>query len=316
MFARDSGDPVAGLHLDVADRVGRAVVGAELGERRAELRVDVAVARGEAPPVDRTGEAELDAAAARRADVLEETGVRRARRRADEEDVVVERRLIRGRMPSHGRGDRSAHARLHGLRDDRIERRVGEERVRQRARRGRIGAGELDRRGNAHALVVVDVRRQRGHRLECRADRRVEPAEPVVSVERRIGPRQIPDVHLGPVVASAQRNVEPRGGRQRVGEIESPVLIRGACLRLGRERTDRDVRAIGSEVRLLLALGEIGAARVEAHAQRELVRQGRRDCRDSCTGARNPSRGCPRRSRRSVPACCRARRVASGRSRR
>ena len=44
--------------------------------------------------------AELDAAAARHAHVLEETGVWRARRSADEEDVAIERGLIRGRMPS------------------------------------------------------------------------------------------------------------------------------------------------------------------------------------------------------------------------
>ena len=102
---------------------------------------------------------------------------------------------------------------------------------------------------------------------------RVEPAESVGAVERRIGPGEILDLLLGPVVAASQRDIHPRCRRQRIGEIDPPVLIRGARLRLHDEAADGNARAVRREVGLLIALGEISPPSVEARADRELVRQ-------------------------------------------
>ena len=98
---------------------------------------------------------ELEAVAARLADVVEEAFVRQ-RAGADEQDVVVVGRAEHAGVPA-SRRRAAADAGLERLRDDLLERRIGDERVRQPARIVLVGAGELDGRRRAVRFAVAGV---------------------------------------------------------------------------------------------------------------------------------------------------------------
>src|ERR1700738_2392606 len=99
-MGRDARNVVARLDGDIAVRVGARVGRAPLCPYREISRIDITVARPDGEWPERRSSGELDALAARRADVLEVA--LRARGAADELDVIVKRRSVGRGAPSRG----------------------------------------------------------------------------------------------------------------------------------------------------------------------------------------------------------------------
>ena len=169
-------------------------------------------------------EAELDALAARVAEVLEvaepdcvdETN-RMSLSFSAAKKPTVQLVLAFGDVPPRTPAS-------HGPGHDLLERRIAGHRVRQLAGQVGIRAAELDRRGRAAALAVAGVHVDGRRRAERDARGRIEPVERVIArrASRAAGPDAIAVVNAGPVVAARERQVPRAADRQRVRGVDAP----------------------------------------------------------------------------------------------
>src|SRR5690606_8537742 len=150
----------------------------------AERRLDARKAREPARPLaDAAARIELDAEPAGAPDVVEEALIRQ-RARADEQDIVVVRRPEDRRGPAKSVAA-AAHTGLERLRDDLLERRICDERIRQAARIVLVRTSELDRRRRTVRLAVARIERQVVRQSIREPQRRIEAIELVPPVESR-----------------------------------------------------------------------------------------------------------------------------------
>ncbi len=255
---------------DVAVLVGRRVVGAVLGESVDVGRGYEAVACDELDRSHRPAQHQLDALAPGAADVAEVAGVDRVAG-ADELDIVVGQRAIRGGAPAPARL-LAARTDLHGARQHLLQRRIGQEAVRQLAGRQRVGAGELDGRRRAHAFVVARITGECSRRIPVGTDGRAEAAERVIAVEARCLAALVADVDGRVVEAPGSRHRPLRRQRQRVHHEDRQRAV--ARLRVGlRLVVSRGHRtAAGVEIGRLRLLREARPAEVAVGADHPSVR--------------------------------------------
>src|SRR5690606_31273480 len=120
---------------------GERMMMARNEERAAERRFEPRVAREPTKSVAELSACiELEADTPRAADVVEEPLVRQ-RAGADEQDIVLVRRREHAGVPRDALR-RAADSGFERFRDDLLERRIGDERVREPARIVLVGAGE------------------------------------------------------------------------------------------------------------------------------------------------------------------------------
>jgi hypothetical protein len=236
------------------------VVGAVSRRTALERRVEQRIAGNDGPFAERGAERRLDALPARAADVREVARVDRAASRADELDVVGELRAVRGEAvvraldPKVPRTRRFVRGREHGG-----ERRVGDEDVRERARRGRVCARELDRRRHAHAAAHAAEHVEARRRLPGGAHRRVEPAIGVRAVDVRIVAAAVLGHDARVVVAAGQQDRPLAAEQHRVACIEAVVARRRRDVGVEVERPRSDGLPVVDERRRLLRLPEVVA---------------------------------------------------------
>ena len=235
----------------------------------------MAVAKAQIESVQMRGAGQFDALAARAPDVLKKTRVDRAAAAGDELDVIVEVGTIRRGCPFEIGAPLAARAGFDGVRDDFPERRVGEKNIGQLAWGRRIGTGQLDGGGGAHAFVV---RRVRGH---CRrwlvidADGRSETRKREITVKPGVVAGPIGDTNPRMIVATRERHGPCIGQRQRIGKEHAQVAILRTDIGSRSVVAEGDRVAIRGKNRRLRLLRESSVADIDADADSELIRSAR-----------------------------------------
>src|SRR4029453_3785864 len=144
-------------------------------------------------------------------------------------------------------------------RDDRVERRIGDEGVGEPAGRVGSGARELGRCGGTKPLAEVEERRQGGERLVRDSHRRAHVVERMIAVEIGIHARAVADLDAHVLEAPGDRDAELRNDLEGVGQVDADVLLSGGDVHVGPEIAGpdgADAVAPGREGRRCFALGE------------------------------------------------------------
>jgi hypothetical protein len=108
-----------------------------------------------------------------------------------------------------------------------LERRVGDKEIVDLARVGGIGAAQLQRRGRAVGFGVARIGCEAGNDPIGGADDRIETLKGVVAVEQGIGARQVLQVDLGVVEATAPGQRELRGDIEGVRRVHAHIGVVG-----------------------------------------------------------------------------------------
>ena len=221
------------------------------------------------------GAGQFHTLAARAPDVLEKARVDRAAAAGDELDVVVEIGTVRRGCPFELSAPLAARARFDGVRNDLLQRRVGDEDVGQLTRGRGIGTGQLDGGGRAHAFVVRRVRGHSGRWLVIDADCRSETREREAAVESVVVAGAIGDANPRLIVATGERHGPCIGQRQRIGKEHAQVAILRTDIGSRSVVAEGDRVAIRGKNRRLRLLRESSVADIDADADSELIRSAR-----------------------------------------
>ena len=162
------------------------------------------------------------------------------------------------------------------VRDNLLQRRIGDEEIGQAAGCARIGAGEFRGRRRAVGFGITGVKRHAGRNVIGRADGGIEPAVFVIAVQ--CSAETVVQRDAAVVVTCRNRDRERIDRLEHIGEINSDIIVFTRYA----DRRDRTVVLVDDNARALEAAfeghradggrgGEIGAPAVIARAHEQLV---------------------------------------------
>src|SRR5690606_9223071 len=186
-----------------------------------ERCIDQAVVERPTETLELLRDAKLDAHAAGVADIVEEADVRLCSTGGLEQNVVAIECVEGADVPAHSILRATAQAELCCACDHLVERRIGQERVRQVARRVGARACKLDGCRRARRFADVGVQRRRLPQTVRETERRIETLETMPAIELRRGTRSIVQANARRIEAAGYRQMRAVRQRQPVREISA-----------------------------------------------------------------------------------------------